>query len=269
MSSLDHNESVTTRSNRNLTSASTKPAPSEGVGSSRFQTTRWSVILEAGRTGSVGALDALEQLCRVYQFPVYAELRRRGYDPSTTQDLAQGFFESLLSGKFFGRADPQRGRFRSYLLTALRNYLADVEKGLGTQRRGGGVTSVALDALEAEARYRLEPSDSSSPAVLYERRFVLALLDQVMQRLEREFAVFGSSTLFHRLQDYLADDSTEAVTYAELGAELGMSVDALKSAMYRLRRRYREVLRDEIRQVVASEDEVEAELRYLFQVLAG
>ncbi len=245
------------------------PVARPGGETRQFQTTRWTMVLTAGHSGTSEALDALEQLCRVYQFPIYAEIRRHGYDPAATEDLAQAFFEKLLGGTFFELADPKRGRFRSYLLKALNHFLVDVAKRDRALRRGGGVAPIALDGLEAEERYRLEPADGVSPAILYERRFAFALLDRVLQRLESEFTVFGSSTLFHRLQDYLADDTTEALSYAELGVELGMSVDALKSAMYRLRRRYREVLRDEIRQVVASEDEVEAELRYLFQVLAG
>lgn len=236
---------------------------------SRFQTTCWRVVLDAGRRNSPGALDALEQLCRVYQFPVYAEIRRGGLPPADAQDLTQGFFERLLGGEFFALADPARGRFRNYLLTSLNHFLADEAKRGRAQRRGGGVPPVALDGLQAEERYRLEPADAESPAVLYERRFALALLENALARLEREFSVFGSPGLFRRLQDYLADDGPEALSYAQLGAELGMSVDALKSAMYRLRRRYREVLRDEIQQVVTSPDEVDEELRHLFRVLAG
>ena len=237
--------------------------------SPRFETTRWQLVLAAGRTGSPGPLDALEQLCQVYWYPVYVEVRRRHPQPADALDLTQGFFERLLSGTFLAVADPQKGRFRSYLLTALNHFLIDTAKRANSLRRGGGIAPVALDGLDAEERYRLEPPDVGSPAVQYERRFALALLQQVLHRLEREFSVFGSPVLFRRLQDYLAEEDPEGPSYAELGAELGMSIDALKSAMYRLRRRYREVLRDEIKQVVSSPEEVEEEIRHLFRVLGG
>ena len=225
--------------------------------------------MSAGRTDSPGVLEALEQLARTYQYPVYAEVRRQGHDREMARDLTQGFFERLLAGDFFERADCAKGRFRNYLLTALNHFLADDWRQRTRQRRGGGEAPLSLDDETLDQRYRLELANTRSPSELYERRFAISLLDEVLRRLEQEFASFGSAELFEKLQIFLTGEDEHAPSYAELGRGLGLTEGAVKAAVYRLRRRYRELLREEIAQIVATPEEVDEELRHLLRVLAS
>jgi RNA polymerase sigma-70 factor (ECF subfamily) len=234
-----------------------------------FATTHWSLVLAAGHGSSVEALSALEQLARTYQFPVYAEARRRGHDHHAALDLTQGFFAELLAGTFFARADSAKGRFRSYLLTALNHFLADDWRRRTRQIRGGGVASISLDDDALGERYRIELQDARDPSWVYDRRFALSLLDATLRDLEREFASFGSAPLFQQLQVFLTGEDEDAPAYAELGPRLGLTEGAVKSAVYRLRRRYRELLRVQVSRVVATPEEVEDELRHIFHVLSS
>jgi RNA polymerase sigma-70 factor (ECF subfamily) len=232
-----------------------------------FATTHWSIVLAAGAKASPEAAEALEKLCRVYWYPLYAYVRRQGHDAHEAQDLTQAFFARLLEKEYVSRARRERGRFRSYLLTALNHFLVDEWKKSTRQIRGGGQPLLSLDEQDAEARYRREPVDELDAAKIYERRWAMTLLDQVLAGLEKEFLASGKSGLFEQLQVYLLGETT-APSHAETGRRLGMTEEAVKAAVYRLRRRYRELLRLEIAQTVATSDEIEDELRHLFAVLS-
>jgi RNA polymerase sigma-70 factor (ECF subfamily) len=231
-----------------------------------FATTHWSVVLAAGRSDIPQARDALEKLCQTYWYPLYAYVRRRGYSPADAEDLTQQFFAWLLERDWLGGADQQRGRFRSFLLTSFSNYLANEWDKARTQKRGGGRV-VSLQRDEAEIRCTREPVDNLTPEQSYEWRWALTLLDQVMNRLSAEFARDGKAELFEVLKPCLLGERT-AQPYAALASKLAMTEGSMKVAVYRLRQRYRQLLRDEIANTVATPEEVEEELRYLSAVLA-
>ena len=245
------------------------PAPLENRNSATaeaFRTTHWSVVLAAASQATVSSQEALAQLCRTYWYPLYAFVRRKGSSPHDAQDLTQAFFARLLEKNYVAQADRERGRFRTFLLAALTHFLADEWDRALRQKRGGGREMISFDAASAEERYRLEPIDELDAAKLYERRWVTTLFDQVLMRLEQEFRDSGKGGLFDGLKSsLLADDS--ALSHAELGAQLGLSVDVVKQTVHRMRRRYRELFREEIAQTVAGPGEVDDELKHLFAVL--
>ena len=233
-----------------------------------FVTTRWSVVLTAGHSDTAHAHAALEKLCRAYWYPLYAYVRRRGQSPEDAKDLTQEFFARLLERNWVGRADQQKGRFRSFLLSAMNHFLADEWDKARAQKRGGGLTAVPLQFDTAETRYGHEPVDNVTPEHSYERRWALTLLDEVLQRLRAEYEQEGRAEFFAALHPCLVGDRT-AQPYAELAVKLGVSEGTVKSAVHRLRQRYRELLRDEIAQTVAAPGEVDEELRHLFTVLGS
>lgn len=233
-----------------------------------FASTHWSVVLAAGQGNDARALAALEVLCRTYWYPLYAFLRRRGQQPADAEDLVQGFLEHVLERKFIQDAHPHKGRFRSYLLASLNHYVADAADRAGRMKRGAGQPHFSLDAVEAERRYALEPVDPADPQSLFERRWALTLLDAVLYRLEAEAAESGRAELFRRVKDALLGDRS-GMAYAQLAPQLGMSEAALTMTVQRLRRRYRELVREEIAHTVSSPGEVEEEIRHLFRVLGG
>lgn len=210
---------------------------------------------------------ALAELCGTYWYPLYAFVRRKGHSPPDAQDLTQAFFARLLDKNYAAQADRERGRFRTYLLAALTHFLADEWDKTRRLKRGGGREIISFDAVSAEERYRLEPVDQLDAAKLYERRWVTTLFDQVLARLEEELRDSGKGELFEGLKSSLLAEET-GLSYAELGARLGMKEDAVKQAVHRMRRRYRELFREEIAQTVAGPGEVEDELKYLFAVLS-
>ncbi len=233
-------------------------------GARAFQTTRWSVVLAAQRASdTTRAREALATLCRDYWYPLYAFVRRRGYPPHDAQDLTQEFFASLLEAKATA-ADPRRGRFRSYLLGALKHFLANDWNRQQAQKRGGGQRLVEWDALDPEARYAMEPADQTDADLLFDKRWALDLLDRAMKRLRAEFAAKNDEAVFDALKDTLtgAEPPRE-----ELARRLGMTEGALKVAIHRLRQRYREVLRSEIAETVDSPADVDDEMRHLAAVL--
>ena len=232
-----------------------------------FVTTHWSVVLTAGRTDTTRARGALERLCQTYWYPLYAYVRRRGYSPEDAQDLTQEFFARLLEHNWIGRADQQRGRFRSFLLSAMNHFLADEWDKARAQKRGGGLAHVPLQFDAAETRYSHEPADHVTPEQNYERRWALTLLDEVLRRLRTEYEQEGRGELFAALHPCLVGDRSSQ-PYAELAVKLGISEGTVKSAVHRLRQRYRQLLRDEIAQTVAEPGEVDEELRHLFAVLS-
>jgi RNA polymerase sigma factor (sigma-70 family) len=245
------------------TSPAHEPSPGQV-----FATTHWSVVLTAGRSDTPHARVALEKLCHAYWYPLYAYVRRRGHSPEDAQDLTQEFFARLLERHWVADADRQKGRFRSFLLSAMNHFLSDEWDKARAQKRGGGVPSVPLQFDTAETRYGHEPADAITPEQSYERRWVLALLEEVLNQLRREYEQEGRTELFAALNPCLVGDRT-AQPYAELGAKLNVSEGAVKVAVHRLRQRYRQLLRDEIAQTVAEPGEVDEELRHLFAVLAG
>ena len=231
-----------------------------------FATTRWSIILNAGNSSSPDADLALAELCRVYWYPLYAYARRLGHDTHAAQDLTQDFFCKLLEKNYVGQADRRRGKFRWFLLTAFKCFLANEWDRIRAQKRGGGQEAIALDALSAEQRYSMEPVDKFSADQLYERRWALDLLDAVRAQLRDEYFETGKTERFELLGDFLPGEKM-GVTYAELGPKLGLTENAVKQEVHRMKRRFGELLRAEIGQTVAHPDEVDEEIRYLIDVV--
>jgi len=226
------------------------------------------VVLTAGHSDTAHARAALEKLCRAYWYPLYAYVRRRGKSPEDAKDLTQEFFARLLERNWIERADQQKGRFRSFLLSAMNHFLADEWDKARAQKRGGGMTAVPLQFDTAETRYGHEPAENVTPEHSYERRWALTLLDEVLQRLRSEYDQEGRAEFFAALHPCLVGDRT-AQPYAELAVKLGISEGTVKATVHRLRQRYRELLRDEIAQTVSGPDEVNEELRHLFIVLGS
>jgi RNA polymerase sigma factor (sigma-70 family) len=233
-----------------------------------FGTTHWSVVLAAGDAESPRAEFALAELCRCYWYPLYAFVRRKGHTPHDAEDLTQAFFSRLLEKNYVAQADPERGRFRTYLLAALTHFLADEWDKARRLKRGGGREIISFDAASAEERYQLEPIDQLDAAKLYERRWVTTLFEQVLGRLEQEFRDNGKTELFMSLKGALLCEP-DGPTYGELGTQLDLKEDAIKQSVHRMRRRYRELFREEIAQTVAGPGEVEDELNHLFAVLSA
>jgi RNA polymerase sigma-70 factor (ECF subfamily) len=224
-------------------------------------------VLEAGQGDDTAAQAALEGLCRSYWPPLYAYVRRLGYSPPDAQDLTQGFFAQLLGQRTVAKADPARGRFRSFLLASLKHFLAHEDEKARAQKRGGQAPVVSLNLETAETRWVDQPAaPGDTPDRAYDRQWALALLERVLSRLRREYTAASRKPLFERLKDTLAGGRSE-LRYRALGEELGLSEGAVKTAAHRLRHRYRELLREEIAQTVASPAEVEEELRSLFAAL--
>ena len=233
-----------------------------------FRTTHWSVVLMAGGQSSPQSAEALEQLCRNYWYPLYAYVRRRGYDPHTAQDLTQGFFERVLEKNYIGDADARRGRFRTFLLSSLNHYLANEWDKAHAQKRGGRGTFVPLDAVEAEERFRLEPNDARTPEQAFDRRWAETVLEAVLNRLRNEFDSGGKTGRFDALKGFLIA-SNEAASYTELARQLGVAETGARSAVSRVRRRFRELMRDQIANTVSRPEEIDEEIRYLFEALAA
>lgn len=246
------------------------PPPADSFGSARkrqFATTRWSVVLRAGAGHDTNAGDALARLCESYWFPLYAHVRRRGYSAHDAQDLTQAFFARLLQQGLLSRADPARGRFRSFVLTTLNHFLADEWEKTQARKRGGGQTFVSIDVDAAERQFRAEPADEFAPDKAFDRQWAVVLLGRVLAQLEEEYRVAGKASAFVVLKPALIG-ARDAQPYAQMAAELRSSEGAVKVAVHRLRRRYRELLEAEIAQTVTSPEEAAAELRDLFRALA-
>ncbi len=232
-----------------------------------FATTHWSVVLAVGQSTDAQASEALEELCRTYWYPLYAFVRRQGRSPEDAQDLTQGFFAHLLRKDFLSGVGPEKGRFRSFLLACLKHFLADEWEKARTAKRGGSCPEMRLGLEGAEERYQLEACVEADAESLYERRWALDLLDQVLNRLRHEAVASGREAVFDQLQGcLLGERPTE--TYAQMGARLGMSETAVKVTVHRLRQRYRELLREEIAHTVTRPDEIDEEMRYLFEVVS-
>lgn len=237
------------------------PSPHPAV--RRFATTRWSLVVAAGRPDAPDGAGALADLCRLYWYPVYAYVRRRGHRPHDADDLTQAFFARLLEKGALAAAAPERGRFRTFLLTACQHFLANEHHRAHAAKRGGRVES--LDLTDAEGRYVREPARDEPPERLFERRWALDLLGRVLARLRQEYEADGKGPLFEALKDRLTGD--DAAGYAAVAGALGLTAGAAKTAAYRLRRRYGELLREEIAETVAAPAEIDEEVQALFRAL--
>jgi RNA polymerase sigma-70 factor (ECF subfamily) len=234
----------------------------------RFPSTQWNLVLIAGEGSSEESREALATLFRVYWYPLYAFVRREGYDSDEAKDLTQAFFTRLLEKRALKDCDQDRGRFRSFLLASLKHFLANERDRAHAQKRGGGTFALSLDTLmqNGESRYRLEPRSELTPERIFERQWALTVLNQVFSRLHAEVQENGRPEQFERLKPFLI--GAEARTpYGQLAKELGTTEGALKVAVHRLRRRFRELLRDEISHTVSDPAEVQEEIRYLISVL--
>jgi RNA polymerase sigma-70 factor (ECF subfamily) len=225
-------------------------------------------VLAAGHGSSPGAQAALESLCRAYWYPLYAYVRRQGRSPEDAQDLTQGFFAYLLQTRLISKADPEAGRFRSYLLASLKHFLAHEYERAAALKRGGGGLVVCFDQLGPEERWALEPADAATPEQIFDRRWGMQQIENALTRLKADYANSGRGPLFDLLKEYVWGDKN-TLTLAEIATRLDLTEEAVKKSVQRLRQRFRDCLRAEIAQTVATPDQIDDELRYLRAALGG
>lgn len=233
-----------------------------------FQTTHWSVVLAAGDLEAKDAHSALTHLCQTYWYPLYCCVRRYGYSPEDAQDLTQAFFAKLLSKNQIGLAEPERGRFRTFLLRSLENFLRSKYRDANAEKRGGGQLMTSLEFETAEGRYQSEPADSLSPSVVFERLWVGSVLETVLTALRKEFSTTGRLELFDALEPHLWGDQASA-PYGSIAGSLNMTAVAVRVTLHRLRQRFHDLLRAEISNTVESPGDIEDELRFLRRVVAS
>ena len=234
----------------------------------RFATTHWSVVLAARDPRSPAGRQALETLCQTYWYPLYAYVRRCGHGPQEAEDITQGFLTKLIEKDLARAADRARGRFRSFLLSSLKHFMADQRRQANAQKRGGSRRVIPLDVETAETRYHLEAADDWTPDRVFEHHWAMTVLETVFARLRGQYEAEGKAILFEKAKSSLTQAGT-TVPYADLAARLNMSEGAVRVAVHRLRRRYRDLLRQEIAHTVADPAEVDQEIRHLFEALAG
>lgn len=235
-------------------------------GAREFCTTHWSLVLQARQDDTVQAGPALAELCRIYWYPLYAYVRRLGRSAEDAQDLTQEFFSRLIEKRWLDRADRERGKFRTFLLTVFKRFMAgewDRERAI---KRGGGEVLISLDGVEGEERYRLEPADVLTPEAIYDRRWALTVIDGALGKLESEQRVAGQIDRFEAVKGCLLGEPSDT-TLAESGLRLGLTEDAMKSMVRRLRERYRALLREEVARTVDSPASIDGELRSLLAAL--
>ena len=243
----------------------THPAP---IDSEAFPLTHWSAVFAAGKEGTARAEAALAEFCSAYWYPLYAFARRKGHQPADAQDLTQGFFAYLIQAQLVAKANPEKGRFRSFLLGCFINFTAADKERARTLKRGGGHLVVPLKSQQAEARLAQEPSPDASPERLYDRHWALAVIEVALAHLEAEFKKSGRTALFQQLQPFLQGDAS-GPSYAEVAQQLGTTEGTIKVTVHRLRQRYRDLLRTVVSQTVNSPIEVDAELAHLMAALRG
>lgn len=231
-------------------------------------TTRWSVVAAAGQKRTSESREALATLCESYWYPLYAYVRRCGYAREEAQDLTQGFFTRLVESDTLQVADPNRGRFRSFLLSSLKNFASNEWRDAQTLKRGGGLVQRSFNLDSGEHQYSQEPSHELTPERIFERRWAMLVLERALANLSDEFTASGKKELFEQLKFYLTGDPLSA-HYREVAAKLGISEGAVKVAVHRLRRRYQECLRAEIAETVAESSQIDDELRALFTAVAS
>jgi RNA polymerase sigma-70 factor (ECF subfamily) len=233
-----------------------------------FATTHWTLVLAARHRDAPEAQAALTALCQSYWFPLYAFIRRHGYNADEAQDLTQEFFTRLLEKDFLDAVDRDKGRFRSFLLAACKHFLANERDRARAQKRGGGRQPLPLDLRDAEARFCHEPAHTLTAEKLFARRWALAMLDEVLARLQQEYAGKDKAELFEALRAYLIGDPDKA-PYARAAEQLRLTEGAIKVAVHRLRQRYRELLREEIARTLDDPEQVDEEIRELFAALGS
>jgi RNA polymerase sigma-70 factor (ECF subfamily) len=236
-------------------------------GAAQFATTHWSVVLTAGHAWEAGARDALEELCRTYWYPLYAHVRSRGYGVEDAQDLTQAFLVRLLQKGRVAKADPARGKFRTFLLTALDHFLVNEWHRMRAEKRGGGQMPLSLDQNATEHRYAAEPVTEETPDRLFEKRWAVTLLEKVLADLDEECRVVGKAEFFTAARGFLWGDE-DSVSYADLAAQCRMTESAVKSAIHRLRHRYRTLVRAEVARTVSTPEEIDRELQDLMAALS-
>ncbi len=236
-----------------------------GRESDPFETTQWSLVIAAGKDSSPAARHALAILCQKYWGPLYAFVRRKNYSVQDAQDITQGFFTQFLERGAIRDICRERGKFRAYLLSALKHYMTDEWRRGQAQKRGGGDVPLSLDFDSAERSYGLQLADEKTPEIIYEERWAMTLLNTVLNNLEQEYYASGKADLFSTLKSHLTGEDTGA-TYAQLAGALDMTEGAVKVAIHRLRKRFGILLRAEIAQTVADADDVEDEIHHLFSL---
>jgi RNA polymerase sigma factor (sigma-70 family) len=243
------------------------PTPDTGVTRGIFATTHWTAVLAAGRGSSPRADVALEELCRTYWYPLYAFVRRQGHSREDAEDLTQGFFARLLEKNYLEGVSSDKGKFRSFLLMAVKRFMANEWDRANRQKRGGGIMPLSLDWQDADARYQINPVDHLSPDKLFDRAWAIILLERVITRLRDEHGAEDKAGLYEQLKPFLMAGKSE-LPYAQAAAALKMSEGAVRVAVHRLRRRYRELLRDEIAQTLANPAQADEEMQALFSAFA-
>jgi len=247
--------------------SSANPTSETGANSDIFATTHWTVVMTAGRGSSPAAQVALEELCRTYWFPLYVYVRRQTPTREDAEDLTQAFFARFLERNYLEKLTSQKGKFRAFLLAALKHFLANERDRANRQKRGGGVTPLSLDWQDADARYRIEPADTLSPDKLYDRAWAVTLLERVLARLRDENKAEDKARLFEQLKGFLMVGAN-SIPHGEVAARLNLSEGAVRVAVHRLRRRYRELLREEISQTLCDAAQIEDEMKTLLTAFA-
>lgn len=246
--------SADTRASRHLTEA-------------WFGTTHWSMVLSARDKDSPQSEAALEQLCRGYWCPLYAYVRRQGYGSHDAQDLTQEFLSRLVHKEYLSAVRQEKGRFRTFLMMAIKRFLSDARDYARAQKRGGGMCNLSLDAAAAEGKYQAEAVEKVTPETLYERHWALTLLEHTMSRLRREYVAAGKSEAFEQLKPFLTE-AKGAIPHAEAGLKLNLNEGTMRVAVHRLRKRFRELFREEIARTVNDPEDIEEEVRHLLAVLS-
>jgi RNA polymerase sigma factor (sigma-70 family) len=236
-------------------------------GRGRFVTTHWSLVLRAGGPKTRASHEALGTLCQTYWYPLYAYARRFGHGVEEAEDLVQAFFVRILEKQALQHADPERGRFRSFLLASLKHFMVNEYNRARAAKRGGGQLIATIDVSGGEGRYALEPRDDANPEKLFERQWALTVLERVQTRLRSATVRSGKAQLFEQLKDFVTGEETD-IPYREAGESLGMSEGAVRVAVHRLRRRFKDLLREEIEQTVADPADVDDEIRFMLVTLA-
>jgi len=234
----------------------------------KFQTTSWSLVRAAAGAPTTSSKEALAELCQKYWLPVYSFIRRNGYDREKSQDLTQGFFALLIEKQYLLDTDRKRGKFRSFLLTAVKHFLVNEWDRENALKRGGGKVMISMDIATAEKRNKSTAMEAETPESLFERRWVYSLLEIVMTKLQAEFADAGKADEFKRLSPFLIEDSKTG-RYKSLAEEMKTSEGALRMSVHRIRRRYLQILRTEIADTVAKPEDIDEELRYLYTILSS
>jgi RNA polymerase sigma-70 factor (ECF subfamily) len=243
-----------------------QPMPPADALSRAFATTHWTVVVNAGHAPSAEAGRAMAALCETYWYPVYAFVRRQGNDADAALDLTQGFFARLLEKRDLAGVDRAKGRFRSWLVAAVKHYLANERDRSRADKRGGGRRPISIDASDAESRYNLEPSHDLTPERIFERRWALTLLDQVLSALRAEMVEERKEALFDALKAFIGGRPDDG-RYRDIADELGMGEGAVRMASHRLRRRYGELLRQHIAQTIETPEQIEEEIAFLFSAV--